>query len=297
MRQAPGRGTRSSNAHVVVVLLAVALSFGRASGGPRGRPRAFLVGFNKTGTRTLAALLDALGLRACHTTAWARQARLHNETWFEAPGAPGHACDAFSDGSKADYRWLDDTFPGSAFALNTRRLDAWLVSRFAHVALNVRRAKSTAFSDNSDCAVRCWVKEREEYHAAVLDHFCGGAAATGSCGEGNVRPPRKSAFWILDATSGTQQRERLCVIANHIAASKRRRRAACHRGTAFRRIAPHIANRPQPLEDFANGTAAVARVLDNLGVKPNERAGLLLVGRPTPPLAGSRCRKCWRRRV
>lgn len=141
----------------------------------RGEPRVFVIGPNKAGTTTLDETFRSMGFHSCHDTCSAghddRRARWDHLSQAHNRSSPlWYLYDAFSDhGNHADYKWLDQTFPGSRFVLNTRALQPWLLSSYDHVRINRQRSGckpqgggesckdgKSNWLDNSDA----WIAER-----------------------------------------------------------------------------------------------------------------------------------------
>lgn len=121
----------------------------------------FLIGPNKTGTRSWAEMLGKVfGLRVLHDAgAWSKASRAHDAAFFEGP------YEAFTDGDNFDVAWLMATFPAATFIFNTRALLPWLVSRHFHAqdsthAFLAGHVKSLAVH-NDDATVACWVMQRD----------------------------------------------------------------------------------------------------------------------------------------
>jgi len=131
----------------------------------------FFVGFHKTATRTISKLLKQFKVKASHNIVWMGGSRSHSLRHFNQ--------EAFLDGEHPDFRWLDTTFPGSIFVLNTRPLQHWLKSRWKHQYVNYacfsgkekkcRWHFSTVWHGEEDIA--CWVWDRDSYHNNIQNHF------------------------------------------------------------------------------------------------------------------------------
>lgn len=136
---------------------------------PFGPPtKVYCIGFNKSGTSSIAAYLSALGLRTCHDTRWSRISDMRDPV-FER-------FDAFTDGEAAPFQLLDEAFPGSKFVLNSRGLLPWLISRVKWAEHRRRVGKTGQMRDDLDHlglegAVVTWARQRSEYHAGVLEYF------------------------------------------------------------------------------------------------------------------------------
>lgn len=131
--------------------------------------KVFCIGFNKTGTSSLNDYFISVGFKSFHG--------MYSEVVDS--GELSHAMfteyDCFTDGEMHDYRLLDETFPGSKFILNTRRLDKWLMSRIKHV--HYRRSVGRTgwmrkeYERNPDMAVRNWISRRQQYYQDVRSYF------------------------------------------------------------------------------------------------------------------------------
>lgn len=125
--------------------------------------KVFAVGFNKSGTTSLHALFESLGLPS-----------YHGEEWRGCDDLPLlYSYDCFSDGIPADLAKLDSLFPGSKFILQVRDLESWVYSRLAHIE---REKKRNAFRgdpewNNTEYAVKAWLRKRNNHHLFVLSYF------------------------------------------------------------------------------------------------------------------------------
>lgn len=126
-------------------------------------PKVFAIGFNKTGTTSLTAILKRYGLSTNHHGGW------HFWTW-KNEYHNFNKYDAYTDGQQKDFRELEKKFPGSKYILNTRSLQSWLSSRWCHVETN-KRTKRSKWTDNSKKALISWAYSRDNYHADVLEYF------------------------------------------------------------------------------------------------------------------------------
>ena len=127
------------------------------TGPARGEPRVFVIGPNKAGTTTLDATFSSMGFHSCHDTCsdghGNRRARWDHASQAQNASSPlWQLYSAFSDhGDHADYKWLDTTFPGSRFVLNTRALQPWLLSSYDHVRINRKRSGCKPQGDGESC--------------------------------------------------------------------------------------------------------------------------------------------------
>jgi len=156
---------------------------GVADEGNQRHQKVFCVGFNKTGTVTLDKIFcDQLSYRSAHTPGWTDWTVTQNRHRLDR-------FDAFSDGSCASIKNLDELYPDALFILNTRPLKHWVLSRHKAVERS-RRATSWLLTkyvplgfvariinrwvlDNSDRAVIRWIRIRNSYHEHVIRYFEG----------------------------------------------------------------------------------------------------------------------------
>ncbi len=126
--------------------------------------KVFAVGFNKTATTSLHFLFKSLGLRSYHGVEW----RTCNNIQLLS------AYDCFSDGVPKDLAKLDKLFPGSKFILQVRDLDSWIYSRLAHIERNkllgIFKTGNPDW-DNTEHAIKSWIKKRNDHHSYVLSYF------------------------------------------------------------------------------------------------------------------------------
>lgn len=166
----------------------------RRSGLGTVRAKLFFIGPNKSGTSTLYHLMqDHYGLKACHNSCakegggnksfrWARTPR--NEEGVQLLALYDSYAD---DGDRSDYRWLARAFPTARFALNTRALEPWLLSRSNHRAraraqnhcivahgdsnANFAGCKGRGEFDNSLKAITGWVLKESQRQQKILAFF------------------------------------------------------------------------------------------------------------------------------
>ena len=126
--------------------------------------KVFVIGFNKCASSSLHTLFKSLGLPSFHGPKW----RMHDDLSFL------QKYDCFSDGIPRDLAELDRLFPGSKYILNVRDLKSWVFSRLSHI----ERAKKSNPDyntgpkwDNTEEAIKYWIKQRNEYHLFVLSYF------------------------------------------------------------------------------------------------------------------------------
>jgi hypothetical protein len=125
----------------------------------------FCIGFNKTGTTSLHAFFNSLGLRSYHG--------MYNEWNINDPRFGEYDC--FSDGNHHDFIELDQNFLNSKFILTSRRLDNWLISRVRHIEIRRMVNKSgwmrKEYEANPRRALERWITFRAPYYERVFSYF------------------------------------------------------------------------------------------------------------------------------
>lgn len=146
-----------------------------------GNRKIFFIGFNKTGTKSLAAFCgEQLGLRVMHGHKWTYWSHSGDRKKLEE-------FDAFADGECANVEALDRFFPGSLFVWNTRPLESWLRSRHESTERSrfvvswfirkyfpvplLKRIINGRILDNGPRALERWVRIRNSYGKHVFDYF------------------------------------------------------------------------------------------------------------------------------
>jgi hypothetical protein len=139
------------------------------------RPKVFCIGFQKTGTTSMAAALEMLGYRV--TSIFGRDMELedlHRE--YVARGLKIAATvDAVQDMPwPLMYRDLDAAFPGAKFILTWRETERWLASICSHFGRNP--AVLQALTYGADAAFPVGNEERyrevyERHNAEVRNYF------------------------------------------------------------------------------------------------------------------------------
>ncbi|MDQ1901801.1 glycosyl transferase family 90 [Paracoccus sp. WLY502] len=144
----------------------------------------FQIGFNKCGTTFIARLFQMNGYPAVH---WAEGALAEDIAWSKLTGAkplqPWGDTVAFTDMESVRYlnmpiveafkefRFLDDSHPGSVFLLNTRRVEDWVISRYMHRGGSYARAhaqiRGVAVADLADL----WAAEWDAHLADCRAYF------------------------------------------------------------------------------------------------------------------------------
>lgn len=163
--------------------------------GERTRPKIFLLGFNKCGTRSFDTVFHLSGIRAAH---WrvklaggrrifvAKHLQQNVERGID-PLAGLEGYDAFSDLTYVSpfevieanryFRELHNAHPDAYFILNTRDVKGWLLSRVKHRL----RARASSFWARSASAtglsrldvLNWWEAEFRRHHAEVRAYFAG----------------------------------------------------------------------------------------------------------------------------
>ena len=125
----------------------------------------FAIGFNKSGTTSLHYLFKEMGFSSYHGTSWRKHQKIRFFLYYRC----------FSDGKPSDeLAKLDKLFPGSKFILQVRELNSWIYSRLEHIERQKQENRNETrgqYWDNTEKAVKMWIKERNEYHTFVLSYF------------------------------------------------------------------------------------------------------------------------------
>lgn len=144
----------------------------------------FQIGFNKCGTTFIARLFGMNGYPAVH---WAEGALAEDIAWSKLTGVkplqPWADTVAFTDMESVRYlnmpiveafkefRFLDESWPGSVFLLNTRRVEDWVISRYMHRNGSYARAcaqiRGVAVADLADL----WADEWDAHLADCRAYF------------------------------------------------------------------------------------------------------------------------------
>ncbi|MTE00315.1 hypothetical protein GIY56_08455 [Paracoccus sp. YIM 132242] len=148
----------------------------------------FQIGFNKCGTTFIAKLFEMNGYPTVH---WAEGALAEDIAYSKLAGStplqPWPDTVAFTDMESVRYlnmpiieafkefRFLDESHPGSVFLLNTRRVEDWVVSRYMHRGGSYARAtaqiRGVAVGDLADL----WAAEWDAHLADCRAYFAGRA--------------------------------------------------------------------------------------------------------------------------
>ena len=129
----------------------------------RKASKIFVIGFNKTGTRSIHTIFKKIGLPSYHGGKWRS---CDNMRLFRL-------YDCFSDGTPRSIARLDELFPGARFILQVRELDSWILSRLAHIERLKRKGRHKGVNtwDTTEYAIHNWIKRRNDYHINVLTYF------------------------------------------------------------------------------------------------------------------------------
>ena len=118
----------------------------------------FVIGFNKTGTKSLHNIFKSSKIKCIHTTQCVMQI------------IDKH--DAFADGNHLNFNEYYEKYPDSLFILNTRPIKNWLISRYKHA-----KAPWNNFRNNCWCwpvsefKTNSWITTREKHYENIFDFF------------------------------------------------------------------------------------------------------------------------------
>ena len=128
------------------------------------KKKIFVIGFNKSASKSLHTLFTSLGHPSFHGPKWRR----HDDLLLL------RKYDCFSDGIPRDLTELDRLFPSSKFILNVRDLKSWILSRLAHIERDKKSNPNYITGpawDNTEKSIKSWIKQRNKYHLFVLSFF------------------------------------------------------------------------------------------------------------------------------
>ncbi len=135
------------------------------------RPKVFGIGFHKTGTKSLAQALKALGYRVTGPN-WTREPDIA-ETALNRALDLVPEFDAFQDNPwPLLFREMDTYFPGSKFILTTCPTDAWLDRAERYFGTGTTEMRRWIYGAGSPIGnLAQYAAVFEAHTAAVLDHF------------------------------------------------------------------------------------------------------------------------------
>ena len=139
----------------------------------RQRPKVFCIGFHRTGTKSLAAALEALGYRVTGPNG-ARDPAIAERALSFALGLAAEF-DAMGDNpAPMLYRELDIAFPGSRFILTKRSTEAWLASAVRYFGGEETPMREWIYGHGSPLGFEAVYRARYEAHnAEVASYFEG----------------------------------------------------------------------------------------------------------------------------
>jgi len=149
-------------------------------------PRIFLIGFNKTATRSFTRLFRRNGISTVH---WDRNRlvtrMLENlERGERIFAGYDRRYQAFADltlmtpqrrveGNRY-FREMDRDYPGSSFILNTRPTEDWIASRMRHAdGRMLRWDMALSGLSDADAVASLWRREKEDHERNVRSYFAG----------------------------------------------------------------------------------------------------------------------------
>ncbi len=152
-------------------------------------PYIFIIGFNKTATRSLHHFFKGNGFPGVHWD-WGKLALAMQQNLIEEKKIFAGYDDryrVFSDMTFANYsihieanehfRIMDRDYPGSYFIYNTRNMENWLASRINHNAGEehslAARSRSIYNTDDEARLKDIWRARRQRFEQDVRDYFSG----------------------------------------------------------------------------------------------------------------------------
>lgn len=149
--------------------------------------KVFQIGFNKCGTKFLTQLFDLNGYKGVH---W-EGGKLANDIIYSKaseslPLRPWiKDFTVFTDMESAhrygqpilegykEFEYLDKSFPGSVFILNTRNVEDWIISRYMHQNGAYANFHAKHHQVDLDQLADIWHKDWEDHIEACRKYFCG----------------------------------------------------------------------------------------------------------------------------
>lgn len=149
-------------------------------------PRKFFqIGFNKCGTTFIAQLFDMNNIPAVH---WLEGDLAEDIAYSKLVGRPplqkwADDTVAFTDMESVrylnmpvveafkEYAYLDQSFPGSVFLLNTRRVEDWIISRYMHRGGSYARAYAQVLGVSVRDLADIWKEEWDAHLAGCRAYF------------------------------------------------------------------------------------------------------------------------------
>jgi hypothetical protein len=133
-------------------------------------PKVFCIGFQKTGTTSMAAALELLGYRV--TSIFGRDMDLEDlrRDYVRMGLEIAAEVDAVQDMPwPLMYRDLDRAFPGARFILTWRETDRWLASICSHFARNPAVLQALTYGPEAAFPIGHEARYREVYDAHNVD--------------------------------------------------------------------------------------------------------------------------------
>lgn len=151
---------------------------------PSEKPYIFIVGFNKTGTRTLTDFFARNGHEGVHWDNGNLVLRMLENLCSGRKIFYGydHASNVYSDMTfvnnkiciegSAYFRQMDKDYPDSFFIYNTRNIDSWVNSRLRHGdGSYLERYKSILNTESIDEITNYWIKLRLDHEDKLRSYF------------------------------------------------------------------------------------------------------------------------------
>lgn len=147
---------------------------------PRKRPKIFCIGFNKTGTSSLAKLFKHNGLKTTHNPRYPYFSNISLGILYF------RMADVFCDGERPDFSRLRQWFPEALFIFNDRSEAEWIRSRLSHAAAHLQEIEQdeNQYFDNRkygafvpgfklapEQTIDYWVTSYRQYRQLVLTYF------------------------------------------------------------------------------------------------------------------------------
>jgi hypothetical protein len=181
-----GQVAKELEKRAVALVQILRLRFGSTSDGIplRRLPYVFIIGFNKTGTRSLTDFFEAHGLPSVHWDSNKMVHRMLRNIEKQTKVLKGYDSRflVYSDLMLSDdhrivegnqfFERLFVDYPGSLFILNTRPTQNWIQSRIRHRnGLFMARQMKLLGAENPNQVIEMWRTQKSKHEAAVRNFF------------------------------------------------------------------------------------------------------------------------------
>jgi len=145
------------------------------------KQKIFIIGFNKTATRSLTKIMRYNNFRAFHWGSETAAERFKNNIKNKVPLLTGYEnYDCYADNEELihNFKLLDKQYPNSIFIYNIRAINDWICSRLNHMLscgplqyIKYYRMKKQldGFSDKE--IIQYWINDYNTHYTNVVTYF------------------------------------------------------------------------------------------------------------------------------